>query len=154
MALDNMLKPEGVDYWHDLSEDEKKVIVDSLDYPIFSIVYGIPQEILKPATLGLKVKKEYFDIYSKEEGGWIKFFNDCYEKNNGIKIHPDEKDNSSEANEIRVREFSAFLQSHLMEIYSLYYLAKYPYRMEIPIQNPNLSKIITQFLTLEKSRFN
>lgn len=144
-------KPEGLDYWRPLSEKEKAVIQDPQDCIIFEIIYGIDEELLPEITAGLTSKSEYFKEYIKEQMGWIKFLNDCYEKRNGITQHPDEKDFSPEADKIRNDEYRECRNTHLPEKYSLYYLARHPEKMKIPPKNPYLSQVLAEFLIIKSN---
>jgi len=140
---------KSVFYYHkELTDDEKRVIQDKREIPIFSIIYDVPCNDLLEATRNLKVKKEHLKTYLENERGWISFFNDCFEKKNGFN-HPSPDDNSPEACEIRIRETTELCKSHLMNVYSLYYLYKHPDRMNVPLGNVFLDKVITDFLVLK-----
>ena len=68
--LEKSVKP---DYWHDLTDEEKNAIHNPGDYPIISVIKGIPQGVLNKLDallVSLSSDKSFFN----EELPWVRDF--------------------------------------------------------------------------------
>jgi len=132
MAIEDILKPEFI-WWEDLNEDEKKVIQDKKEYPIFSVVKGMPKNVRKEIYDSMRVKDQFSEIYHHTETGWIDFFETCFCHDNCIDIDEFKelkKKNSPQINEIASKEAYEFLNSGLPEKFKLYFAVKFRDEME------------------------
>jgi hypothetical protein len=116
--LEQIAKPE---YWHDLTEDEKRAIHNPEDYPIISVIKAIPQDILKKLDkllIPLSSDKSFFI----EETPWLRDF--FWYKNEGKAC-----DDSSSWDRMCIE-------------YRLYFAAEHPDKIENP-SNPEIKDFLT-----------
>jgi hypothetical protein len=69
-SLEKSIKPE---YWHDLTEAEKRAIRDPKDEPIISVIKAIPQDVLKKLDMLLEFLPAD-EFFIPEELPWVKDF--------------------------------------------------------------------------------
>lgn len=133
--IEDILKPEFV-WWKELTEDEKKVIQDPKEYPIFSIIHGMPCDVRKKIYSSMRVKDEFYSVYSHMQSGWISFFEKCYCNDHHINMENLKKD-CPELNELKNGEAKEFLKLALPEKFRLYFSAKFRDEMEYNFSDDN-----------------
>lgn len=112
MSLD-----KNVLHWHELTDEERKAIHDTKDYPIISVIDGLPVDVLKEIYFSLGfVKSEFETDYKKEEINWIRD-NEYYWEENNHRSHRGDP-----------QYIKDFFDSHLCERFRLYYAARHPGR--------------------------
>jgi len=127
--LGDILKSEFI-WWAELTEGEKKVIRDKREYPIFSVIKGMPNETRKEIYNSMRVKDVFSGVYGHTEAGWVSFFEDCYCEKHGI-TREELRRNCPESNKLKVDEATEFLCSALPERFKLYFAAKFRDEMDI-----------------------
>jgi len=63
---------DKVEYWEELTEEEKKAIHNQEDIPIISIIKGIPAEEKKEIYNHINHKDASFHHYMQEQTEWVK----------------------------------------------------------------------------------